>query len=335
MSALSTVHRGRIQVAICALAVIALAPLVSAGQAEALDLSPGGLSLWHDLALDDASAQVTLLTHDIDGNEWYFDTRNDTLVRVDSATNIQQTFALGTFTFVTAMIGAPDGSIWVSDARSHSLGRLDPTTGSVDWFPLTGVAVDPTSLTIGSDGAIWFADPFFTSLVRVGTAGDIALFAEPSGEQVLDVVAASDGRLWYSRTGSDRLGTYDPASGVFADLHVGPLDGERLTVSSSGSVWIDSTNEFTEVALDGSVAVRVVTPPGRVPVHSVALVGGSLAGDDDIEISFLDQEYGFGTIDSVGRVQFSRLDGARSVLDVDGAGHLWVNDLWGHSLQWR
>ncbi|WP_291057516.1 hypothetical protein [Herbiconiux sp.] len=319
-----------------ALALVVLAPFTAPSrEAGALELPSTGISLWHDLALDDPTAQVMGLTHDIDGNEWYDDAANDTLVRIDSATHAQQAFPLGASTYVTGMVGAPDGTMWFSDGRSHSLGRVDPVTSAVTWFPLTGVAVNPTSFAVGSDGNIWFADPFFTSLVRVDSAGGITLIPEPSGEQVLDVVAAPDGRIWYSRTGADRLGAYDPASGLFADLHVGPLDGERLTLSHSGSVWIDSANQFTEVAPDGRVSVRPLAAPGPVPVHAVDLTGGDLAGDDDVQLSFLDQEYGFGTIDSAGRLHFSRLDAARTNLDVDGAGHLWINDLWGHSLQWR
>ncbi|MFB2583180.1 hypothetical protein ACEXQD_18180 [Herbiconiux sp. P15] len=310
----------------------ALGPVVSVA---ALDLPPAGISLWHDVPLANPSGIAEVVTSDARGDIWYYDSRDEDLVRVDSATRSQQTFALGPRAWVLGIVGVSDGTIWYTDLRDHTINHLDPATGSIDSFPLTGVSYTPSSLALGSDGNVWFGDPFATNLVQVSPAGVLTMVAEPRDERILAVATAPDGRLLYTRTGSDRVGALDLSTGTFSDLGVGGSAGGALTVGASGAVWIDGVGEFTRIAPDGTVTTHPMSVPGPIAVRPIALAGGDLAGDDDVELSFIDPEHGFGTIDASGAPHFSRLDGARTSLAVDGKGHLWVNDLWGASLQWR
>lgn len=308
--------------------------IAPAGSAEALDLSHGGPATWHDLPTSNPAAVVTDLTHDIDGNLWYYASGSDDLVRVDAATRSQTSFHIGTFTSVLGMVGAPDGSIWFCDNGAHTISRLDPSTGAIVAHPLTGVRFGAISLAIGADGAIWFGDLASPNLVHVDASGTVTTIPEPHTDLIANIVAAPDGRLWYVHRGSDLVTAFDPLTRSFTDIPVGPSSGPEITVSKSGSVWIDGDEGFTEIALDGTVTAHPVVAPGPLPLYIKDIAGGDLAGDDDNELYFLSPTYGFGAISSSGAVTFSRLDQDRSFLEFDGSGHLWVNDLWGDSLNW-
>ncbi|WP_291044868.1 hypothetical protein [Herbiconiux sp.] len=324
------------------LAVAAFAPLLAsfalgaATTAEAIELSPPGVpSLWHDLPLASTGGMADQMATDIAGDVWYHDGNSHDLVRVDSGSRAQTAFPIDPASWVLGIVGTPDGAIWFTDLRSHTINRLEPSSGTVTSHPLTGVAYTPSSLALGSDGAIWFGDPFDTKLVRVDGTGHLLFLPEPRDERILSVATAPDGRLFYTRTGSDRLGAYDLRTGTFSDLGVGATAGEHITAGASGSMWIDGASEFTEIAPDGTVTVHPFATGGPIPVRPIDLVGGDLAGDGEVELSFIDPEYGFGTLDAAGAVHFSRLDGSRTSIALDGAGHVWVNDLWGASLQWQ
>lgn len=326
----------RLRTLVTASALAATAVLGLPSTAGALELSPPGApSLWHDLSLATATGMAEVLATDVTGDLWYHDSKTQDLVRVDAVTHSQTAFPIPSTSWVLGIVGTPDGAVWYTDLRSHTINRLDPSSGTVTSHPLTGVAYTPSSLALGSDGAIWFGDPFDTELVRVDGTGHLLFLPEPRDERILSVATAPDGRLFYTRTGSDRLGAYDVRTGTFSDLGVGATAGEHVTAGASGSMWIDGVSEFTEIAPDGTVTVYPISTGGPIPVRPIDLVGGDLAGDGEVELSFIDPEYGFGTLDAAGAVHFSRLDGSRTSIALDGEGHVWVNDLWGASLQWQ
>jgi streptogramin lyase len=322
-----------------ALALSLLAPALavgaSAAPADALGLPPAGISLWHDLTLRNASGSAETLTRDAAGDLWYVDDRSDELVRVDADTHAQEAFPLRPGNQVLGIVGAPDGTLWYTDLSDHTINHLDPATGSSTPFALSGVTYTPSNLTMGPDGAVWFGDPFETALVRVDPRGSIRTVPEPRDERAIDIVAAPDGLLYYTRTGHDRVGTFDPATGVFSDVGVGAASGATLTLGASGAVWVDGLHDLTRIALDGTITTHPLPTAGPVPVRPVDFAGGDVVGDPEVELSFLDPAYGLGTLSPSGHVHFSRFDGSRTSIALDGEGHLWANDLGDSSLQWQ
>lgn len=333
-------RRRRLCLTVGALALALIAPGVGAGvgaasPAEAHDLPPMPISLWHDLELIGPSGGADVLTTDAAGDLWYVDdTTPHSLVRVDQRTHVQTPFPIAGRSWVTAMVGAPDGSLWFADDIAKTLNRLDPATGSITSQPLTGLSGAPRTMAIGADGNIWMSDPYGATLVRVDLAGFMTIHREPRGAQIFAMVAGPDGRIWYSRSGSDRVGAIDPISGVFSDLRVGAASGVELAVGASGSVWLSGDDELTRIHPDGTVEVHDVTAPGTSPVRPLDMVGGEIAGDADTELLFIDANYGYATVSESGSVRIDPLSGFRTEIAVDGQGHVWLNDFRSHSLLW-
>ncbi|QJU52379.1 hypothetical protein SCB71_03075 [Herbiconiux sp. KACC 21604] len=327
-------------VAAATLAVIALplAPLTAVGPASASvagDLRPPEISLWHDLDL--ATPGIGGAAYDLvtsaEGDVWYYDDSN--LVRVDQNTHGLTTFPLPDRTWIRGMVGTSDGAFWYADDTSRTVNRLDPLSGTTVSFPLTGLRGAPATLVEAIDGSIWFGDPSAERLVRVDATGTLSSYPEPTGSFVLDMVAAPDGRLWYTRTGTDRVGVVDPVTGTFDDLGVDDSAGAAIVVGTSGSLWVNGDNQFTEIALDGTITAHPLTAPGSGDILPIDLAGGDRAGDADSEVYFVSSAYGFGTLDASGAVHFGRMSGFATDVEVDGRGHVWVNDYTTNKLRWN
>lgn len=312
-------------------AVAAAGPSVSA-----LEVAPSGISLWHDLELTGIDSHAHLLTKDVDGDLWYLDGNSpQAIVQVDQLSHAQTEYLISPRAWVLGMVGAPDGSIWFTDDTAKTVDRLDPRSGSITEFPLPGIVGIPSAMALGADGNIWMGDKWGGNLIRVSPTGAIGAVAEPHGAQIIDMVAAPDGRLWYSRTGADTVGTYDPISGLFSDIGVSPDHGVELAVGASGSVWLGGDGDLTEMRPDGSITVHAIPAAGALPPRVLGMAGGAIAGDDDSELLFVLGSDGMGSVASDGTVTLHRLDGFRTSMQVDGEGHIWSNDWASNSLQWR
>lgn len=326
----------RLVVTAVAMGLFAPAALATgAAPAQALDLPPVPISLWHDLDATTVTAQVKLVTRDWAGDLWYFDSDGKDFGRIDDVTHLQTIYPSSGITWAIAMVGAPDGTLWFSDPLNKSLGELDPRTGAITFHALTGIAEAPTSLAATSDGSIWFGDNATEQLGRIDPTGVVSYLAEPTASGVLGVAAAPDGRVFYAREGTDGVGVYDPATGSFSDSGAPAGAGSELAVSRAGEVWVSSHDPktsitaFSRITPSGTVTTFPVTAPGTAPVLPADLTEG-----ENADIYFLDPTYGFGTVDATGAVSFSRLDGTRTSIALDGQGHVWVNERFSRGLLW-
>ncbi|MDO9395028.1 MAG: hypothetical protein Q7T71_00640 [Herbiconiux sp.] len=321
-------------VVISCLAGALVAPALAlggAGAATALGLPPTGISLWHDLALSNATAKVAHLDTDGLGDIWYYEDKGDDLVRIDHTTHTQTTFDLGVDTQSTGFAAAPDGSVWYSDYATMSMVHLDPSTGATESFPLPGGRFFPPSeLLVDDSGTLWFADNAESQLGRISTAGVMTFVPEPTGERIVALTEGPDGRLWYTRTGPSTVGAYDPASGVFTTEPGVSTKVDSIAVSSTGDVWLGGINEFTKITPGGSTVVFPAIAPGPAFVVPTAMLADDAGG-----MHFVDSTYGFGTISSTGDIHFSRLDSYRTDMARDGAGHIWINDLYSSQFVWN
>jgi virginiamycin B lyase len=293
------------------------------------------ISLWHDLSLANPAGQATVIATGGDGSVWYFDADLEQLVRIDPTTHAQTAFDLAPGAWVVGLAVADDGTVWYSDQDTDTIGRLDPATGTSAAYPLTGIRRAPESLAVAEDGSVWFGDPLSPQLGHLDDTGALTLVTEPTFADVESVAMAPDGRVWYTREGADGVGAYDPATGAFVDSGLTAAVDSDIVITNVGDVWVSGHDwssgltDFARIDPAGVVTVFAVGAPGPVPIVPVDLAAGGPGA-----VAFLDQEYGFGTIDEAGAVRFSRLDGNRTALESDAAGHLWANDLRSASLVW-
>ena len=89
--------------------------------------------------------------------------------------------------------GGPDGNVWFTNRRqtlvpdhfggvipsfADFIGRITPT-GTITLFPI-GVG-NPTGITAGPDGALWFTNHDSGTIGRITTAGAVSTYVGPTG----------------------------------------------------------------------------------------------------------------------------------------------------------
>jgi virginiamycin B lyase len=134
------------------------------------------------------------------------------------------------------IVAGPDGALWFTDWMGK-IGRIT-TSGSITSFTVSGGVGQSASITVGSDGNLWFAGS--NGISRMTTAGAVTTFVPPtSGSSPQSIVAGPDGALWFTESAGNKIGRVTTA-GVFtcmsqASIPQCPLD--RFALPLSGIVW--------------------------------------------------------------------------------------------------
>ena len=175
-----------------------------------------------NFSVPDGLFPTSALTVASDGNLW-FDVFNPADDSENGQGQVDRITPSGTITEFALPVGveagdltvAPDGSLWFP-AQGYSSNAIDriTTSGVITQFPLPSNAlgtVDPSELTVGSDGALYFLG-VPSSLGQGGVLGRIT----PSGDLTEVVISqaindftrltvGSDGNLWFPDSSAGKI----------------------------------------------------------------------------------------------------------------------------------
>lgn len=119
---------------------------------------------------------------------------------------------------------------------------------------------NPSSITLGPDGNLWFTDPGTQQIGRITPAGVVTEFAAPTGSLGLgteygSIVKGPDGNIWFTEPAYNAIGQISP-SGTIQRFPIPTSGGtpEDITVGPDGNLW------FTDGGLAN--AIGKVTPSG-------------------------------------------------------------------------
>ena len=178
---------------------------------------------------------------------------------------------------------AADGSAWFTETchrhgqreRGSAIGRIAPDEGIRRWT-LPGRA-DPSVVTIGKQGTIWFAmGRGFKApeIGRVTAAGDIAEF--PIGPGYLPSLAVgSDGRLWFATSAGKGpraayLQSIGPDGRISAPICAEPgctLEPTGIVAAPNGSLWYGLTAPNLNTGGGGAglgIDMEIANEAGRI-----------------------------------------------------------------------
>jgi virginiamycin B lyase len=168
----------------------------------------------------------------------------------------------------------PDGRMWFSDIFGSQIGHITPD-GKISYGPLPAQDApsdnppDPYGLTTGSDGSVWYTEYNYSKIGRISSNGDAALFAIPSGNSALFIVAGSGGTMWFSEQKAAVVGRIT-TDGAVTEFPVANLKASitSLAAAPDGSVW------FSEFTADH---VGRMAPDGQVTEFPTPDAGAALA----------------------------------------------------------
>ena len=102
-------------------------------------------------------------------------------------------------------------------------------------YPLPTSGSQPSRITAGPDGNLWFTESGFTQVGRITTSGTVTEFSTPS--YAGDITAGPDGNLWFVEPFVNRIGQITP-SGAVLEFPV-PTEGNPTSIASGpdGNLW--------------------------------------------------------------------------------------------------
>jgi streptogramin lyase len=134
-----------------------------------------------------------------DGNLWYV-AWYDTAIGQMTPAGVVTEFPLPASSFPHGLVAGPDGNMWITEA--NGVGRLS-LTGVHTPFAIPPSAKDPTGfageygqITVGADGALWFAEDTGGAVGRSTVDGVVTDVSLPYPASLVGIALASDGSLW-------------------------------------------------------------------------------------------------------------------------------------------
>jgi hypothetical protein len=147
-------------------------------------------------------------------------------------------------------------------ATAQTPSPCNGVSGCFTEFPIPTAGSQPSGITVGPDGALWFTETSGNNIGRITTAGVVKEFpirtaySSPSG-----ITAGPDGALWFTETSGNNIGRITTAGVITNEFPIptaasGP---SGITTGPDGALW------FTEAG--GNKIGRLASP--TLKVHGV------------------------------------------------------------------
>jgi virginiamycin B lyase len=210
-----------------------------------------------------------------DGALWFTQYESGKIGRITTAGAVTE-FAIpsaGSQPFGITM--GTDGALWFTEYAGNKIGRLclpaslavNPGCGNsmlagetaghaaapnITEFAIPTGSSGPTFITLGPDGAVWFAEQDARKIGRITPAGVISEFPLPTGTGARAIAAGPDGNLWFTDYAGNSVGriTTDGTVTKFP-IPTRNSDPWAITAGPDGALW------FTEYS--GNKIGRITT----------------------------------------------------------------------------
>ena len=170
----------------------------------------------------------------------------------------------------------PDGNLWFGmggegalgsfGEPGPSIGQITPS-GRVTKFR-TSVEEEPTDLTSGPDGDLWFTESVRGRIGRITSSGLIAEFPIPGAKAwPWGITAGPGGNLWFTDPGQDKIGRITPGR-----LGVGIADAFGLVKNDWTKIELDCSGGALHQICQGTLRLgypRLLLPSSKEVVFAI------------------------------------------------------------------
>ncbi len=217
-----------------------------------------------------------------DGNLWFTESGGNKIGRITPTGEITE-FPLPTAESAPGGITVgPDGNVWFTefsrigritllgdfvgnDGRPEISARILPTH-TVSEFSIETINSEPSAITAGPDGNLWFTESGAGQIGRITPTGAITEFAEgifrnELGSSPSAITTGDDGNVWFTDGLTGRIGRITP-TGTVTEFLVDQEYSEPAGIAANGdTVWFTERNANRIGWI--RARNRVVTGPNR------------------------------------------------------------------------
>jgi uncharacterized repeat protein (TIGR03803 family) len=202
-----------------------------------------------------------------DGNLWFTEYNAQKVGKLDPSNGNITEYSAAFGAGLSAIVTGPDGNLWI---------MVNGLVGAIAKFSTAGnlIAEYPAQFysflgfTVGSDGALWFAQYYPNSVGRITTAGVVSTVPMvPPSALSDDVAIGADGKLWVAESGVGAIGRMSAIGGA----------GDAI-IATSGSPFNGAVASFvdgTPTAHQGDFTANINWGDGT---HSPGSVSGPTGG---------------------------------------------------------
>jgi streptogramin lyase len=133
---------------------------------------------------------------------------------------------------------------------------------------------DPTGITAGPDGNIWFVEGTASKIGKITTSGTVTEYSLPAGSHPWEIAPGPNGEkaLWFTEWGKGRIGKIT-TSGTVTEYSLPSEKSapEGIATGPDGNMWF---------AAPGSDVIGKITPSGTITEYAVNAALRIVAGPD-------------------------------------------------------
>ncbi len=264
---------------------------------------------------------VTTITMGPDGNLWL--TGQTAIGRISPAGTFTAFNVPGNFNTIAGLTSGPNGNLWFTEQEDGKTAGEQPAVGEITPAGVTklyalqektinpnlGMPADPTVITTGPDGALWFGET--GAIGRITTAGVIQQSPLPTNTATVDDIAPGpDGAVWFVQQDAAVFG--DPQSigrittgGAITEYPLPAGDSVGgITEGPDGDLWF-TENSINAALTKTRVAIGRITATGEmqtfhVPQHASSALNITVGPNANIWFTLTSQSKGIAG--AIGRI---------------------------------
>ena len=184
-----------------------------------------------------------------DGKVWFVGQEGNFVANLDPQTGAFKQVNIDAGTNPHDLVVDTHGTVWFTGNRNGRIVKLDPATGKLTNYMMPDPSVrDPHTMIFDQHGDAWFTAQNAGQVGKLTrTTGHIRLWKMPKDSRPYGIKLDSKGRPYFDLFGTNKIGTIDPASGVFREYTL-PNDRarpRRIEMGDDSTVWYgDYTRGF-------------------------------------------------------------------------------------------
>lgn len=191
-----------------------------------------------------------------DSAYWFTEAGTSRIGRIDTNGVLQELFGTTSNTTPVSIVVGPDSNLWFTEATVDKMGRLSPgtngalTNGFLSEFlihPNATVSSQPSGITVGPDGNLWFLEYQWGQIAVMNTNG-VLLHEYGAGiiqtnALLRNIAAGPDGALWFTEPTYGIIG-HITTNGVITQIQLNFTNCQPLGIIAGpdGAMWFSEFN---------------------------------------------------------------------------------------------